>query len=133
MYYTRVKIINKYYCVSVEKTSTTEQYNTIEQTHCLLCYFSNKLIIFFADGYTTDDIEFFWQGGEEAAVTGVPALELPQFSIIETRLVTKKVVFTTGKTHLHRYQIAFTQMQCLPKLLFSIMSLFLWYVEKCFF
>ncbi|KAG8558014.1 hypothetical protein GDO81_016820, partial [Engystomops pustulosus] len=46
-------------------------------------------------GYTTDDIEFFWQGGEEAAVTGVPALELPQFSIIETRLVTKKVVFTT--------------------------------------
>ncbi|XP_077321315.1 gamma-aminobutyric acid receptor subunit beta-4-like [Lithobates pipiens] len=47
-------------------------------------------------GYTTDDIEFFWQGGEEVAVTGVSALELPQFTIIETRLVTKKVVFTTG-------------------------------------
>nr|DBA21715.1 TPA: hypothetical protein GDO54_018317 [Pyxicephalus adspersus] len=47
-------------------------------------------------GYTTDDIEFFWQGGEEVAVTGVSDLELPQFTIIETRLVTKKVVFTTG-------------------------------------
>ncbi|XP_075429200.1 gamma-aminobutyric acid receptor subunit beta-4-like isoform X2 [Ascaphus truei] len=47
-------------------------------------------------GYTTDDIEFFWQGGEEVAVTGVSALELPQFTIIETRLVSKKVVFTTG-------------------------------------
>ncbi|XP_041430891.1 uncharacterized protein LOC108700058 isoform X1 [Xenopus laevis] len=47
-------------------------------------------------GYTIDDIKFFWQGGEEVAVTGVSALELPQFTIIETRLVSKNVVFTTG-------------------------------------
>ncbi|XP_069469164.1 gamma-aminobutyric acid receptor subunit beta-4 isoform X2 [Ambystoma mexicanum] len=47
-------------------------------------------------GYTTDDIEFFWQGEDNSAVTGVEALELPQFTIIEQRLVSKKVVFTTG-------------------------------------
>ncbi|XP_006007588.1 gamma-aminobutyric acid receptor subunit beta-4 isoform X1 [Latimeria chalumnae] len=47
-------------------------------------------------GYTTDDIVFFWQGGEKAAVTGVDQLELPQFSIVEQRLVSRKVAFTTG-------------------------------------
>ncbi|OWK64624.1 Gamma-aminobutyric acid receptor subunit beta-1 [Lonchura striata] len=31
-------------------------------------------------GYTTDDIEFYWNGGE-SAVTGVNNIELPQFSI----------------------------------------------------
>ncbi|XP_058845003.1 gamma-aminobutyric acid receptor subunit beta-4-like isoform X2 [Acipenser ruthenus] len=46
-------------------------------------------------GYTTDDIVFFWQGGNNA-VTGVDRLELPQFSIMELRLVSKEVVFATG-------------------------------------
>ncbi|XP_041111470.1 gamma-aminobutyric acid receptor subunit beta-4-like isoform X2 [Polyodon spathula] len=46
-------------------------------------------------GYTTDDIVFFWQGGD-SAVTGVDRLELPQFSIMELRLVSKEVVFATG-------------------------------------
>ncbi|XP_043913543.1 gamma-aminobutyric acid receptor subunit beta-4 [Protopterus annectens] len=46
-------------------------------------------------GYTTDDIVFFWQGGDNA-VTGVEKLELPQFTIVETRLVTRQVAFTTG-------------------------------------
>ncbi|XP_076157050.1 gamma-aminobutyric acid receptor subunit beta-4 [Alosa pseudoharengus] len=46
-------------------------------------------------GYTTDDIVFFWQGGD-TAVTGVDKLELPQFSIIELRLVSREVKFTTG-------------------------------------
>uniref|UniRef100_A0A673LSQ6 Gamma-aminobutyric acid receptor subunit beta-4-like n=1 Tax=Sinocyclocheilus rhinocerous TaxID=307959 RepID=A0A673LSQ6_9TELE len=36
-------------------------------------------------GYTTDDIVFFWQGGDNA-VTGVDKLELPQFSIVELHL-----------------------------------------------
>lgn len=48
------------------------------------------------DGYTTDDIEFYWQGGE-AAVTGVTRIELPQFSIVDYKLVSKNVVFSTGK------------------------------------
>ncbi|XP_029463197.1 gamma-aminobutyric acid receptor subunit beta-4 isoform X2 [Rhinatrema bivittatum] len=46
-------------------------------------------------GYTTDDIEFFWQG-DDNAVTGVDSLELPQFTIIEQKLVSKKVDFATG-------------------------------------
>ncbi|XP_030065520.1 gamma-aminobutyric acid receptor subunit beta-4 isoform X1 [Microcaecilia unicolor] len=46
-------------------------------------------------GYTTDDIEFFWQG-DDNAVTGVDSLELPQFTIIQQKLVTKKVEFATG-------------------------------------
>ncbi|KAL0618807.1 Gamma-aminobutyric acid receptor subunit beta-3, partial [Plecturocebus cupreus] len=35
-------------------------------------------------GYTTDDIEFYWRGGDKA-VTGVERIELPQFSIVEHR------------------------------------------------
>ncbi|XP_028923481.1 gamma-aminobutyric acid receptor subunit beta-4 isoform X1 [Ornithorhynchus anatinus] len=46
-------------------------------------------------GYTIDDIVFFWQGND-SAVTGIEVLELPQFTIIEQRLVTREVVFTTG-------------------------------------
>uniref|UniRef100_A0AAY4BVF6 Gamma-aminobutyric acid type A receptor beta4 subunit n=1 Tax=Denticeps clupeoides TaxID=299321 RepID=A0AAY4BVF6_9TELE len=46
-------------------------------------------------GYTTDDIVFFWQG-DDKAVTGVDKLELPQFSIMELRLVSREVKFTTG-------------------------------------
>ncbi|KAL4641643.1 gamma-aminobutyric acid receptor subunit beta-1-like [Arapaima gigas] len=45
-------------------------------------------------GYTTDDIEFYWKGGN--AVTGVDNIELPQFSIINYKTLSKKVVFTTG-------------------------------------
>ncbi|NXC83909.1 GBRB4 protein, partial [Cercotrichas coryphoeus] len=48
-----------------------------------------------ADGYTVDDIVFFWQGND-SAVTGMEVLELPQFTIIEQRLVSREVVFTTG-------------------------------------
>ncbi|EPQ01395.1 Gamma-aminobutyric acid receptor subunit beta-1 [Myotis brandtii] len=47
------------------------------------------------DGYTTDDIEFYWNGGE-GAVTGVNKIELPQFSIVDYKMVSKKVEFTTG-------------------------------------
>ncbi|XP_030429065.1 gamma-aminobutyric acid receptor subunit beta-2 isoform X5 [Gopherus evgoodei] len=46
-------------------------------------------------GYTTDDIEFYWRGGDNA-VTGVTKIELPQFSIVDFKLVTKNVVFSTG-------------------------------------
>ncbi|KAJ0004322.1 hypothetical protein NQD34_010536 [Periophthalmus magnuspinnatus] len=46
-------------------------------------------------GYTTDDIVFFWQGGN-SAVTGVDKLELPQFSIVDIRLVSREVRFITG-------------------------------------
>lgn len=52
------------------------------------------------DGYTTDDIVFFWQGGD-SAVTGVDKLELPQFSIMELHLVSREVRFTTGKAAWH--------------------------------
>ena len=40
---------------------------------------------------------FFWQGGD-SAVTGVDKLELPQFSIVALRLVSREVRFTTGTT-----------------------------------
>lgn len=53
-----------------------------------------------SDGYTTDDIEFYWRGGDKA-VTGVERIELPQFSIVEHRLVSRNVVFATGKCRGH--------------------------------
>lgn len=56
-----------------------------------LCFFIS------ADGYTVDDIVFFWQGND-SAVTGMEMLELPQFTIIEQRLVSREVVFTTGES-----------------------------------
>ncbi|XP_078075603.1 gamma-aminobutyric acid receptor subunit beta-1-like isoform X2 [Mustelus asterias] len=46
-------------------------------------------------GYTTDDIEFQWTGGNYA-VTGVEKIELPQFSIVEYKMVSKRAVFATG-------------------------------------
>ncbi|XP_076004783.1 gamma-aminobutyric acid receptor subunit beta-3 isoform X3 [Genypterus blacodes] len=46
-------------------------------------------------GYTTDDIEFYWKGGDRA-VTGVTRIELPQFSIVNYKLVSRNVVFSTG-------------------------------------
>ncbi|KAK0136268.1 Gamma-aminobutyric acid receptor subunit beta-3 [Merluccius polli] len=46
-------------------------------------------------GYTTDDIEFYWKGGE-TAVTGVTRIELPQFSIVDYKLVSRNVVFSTA-------------------------------------
>ncbi|XP_049610053.1 gamma-aminobutyric acid receptor subunit beta-3 isoform X2 [Syngnathus scovelli] len=46
-------------------------------------------------GYTTDDIKFYWKGGE-SAVTGVTRIELPQFSIVDYKLVSRNVVFSTG-------------------------------------
>nr|XP_033477333.1 gamma-aminobutyric acid receptor subunit beta-3 isoform X3 [Epinephelus lanceolatus] len=48
-------------------------------------------------GYTTDDIEFYWKGGD-TAVTGVTRIELPQFSIVDYKLVSRNVVFSTGIT-----------------------------------
>lgn len=48
------------------------------------------------DGYTTDDIEFYWRG-EDKAVAGVERIELPQFSIVDYKLIAKKVVFSTGE------------------------------------
>uniref|UniRef100_A0A8C9ZUL5 Gamma-aminobutyric acid type A receptor subunit beta1 n=1 Tax=Sander lucioperca TaxID=283035 RepID=A0A8C9ZUL5_SANLU len=48
-------------------------------------------------GYTTDDIEFYWQGGSNAgSVTGVENIELPQFDIIDYQTLSKKAVFATG-------------------------------------
>ncbi|XP_064424356.1 gamma-aminobutyric acid receptor subunit beta-1 isoform X2 [Latimeria chalumnae] len=46
-------------------------------------------------GYTTDDIKFYWKGGDYA-ITGVEKIELPQFSIVEYKMVSKNVIFTTG-------------------------------------
>lgn len=56
---------------------------------CDLCLSS------FLDGYTTDDIEFYWRGGD-GAVSGVDRIELPQFSIVDYKLISKNVVFSTG-------------------------------------
>ncbi|KAF5894314.1 gamma-aminobutyric acid receptor subunit beta-3 isoform X1, partial [Clarias magur] len=46
-------------------------------------------------GYTTDDIQFYWRGGDNA-VSGVSQIELPQFSIVDYKLVSRNVVFSTG-------------------------------------
>ncbi|MEQ2228430.1 Gamma-aminobutyric acid receptor subunit beta-3 [Ilyodon furcidens] len=48
-------------------------------------------------GYTTDDIEFYWRGGD-GAVSGVDRIELPQFSIVDYKLISKNVVFSTGQS-----------------------------------
>lgn len=80
--------------------------NTCESSHCSLSPSPDFCLD--TDGYTTDDIVFFWQGGE-TAVTGVDKLELPQFSIVDIRLVSREVRFTTGET-VDGYQI-FTPVQ----------------------
>lgn len=54
-----------------------------------------KMFLCSTDGYTTDDIEFYWRGGE-GAVSGVDRIELPQFSIVDYKLISTKVVFSTG-------------------------------------
>lgn len=55
-----------------------------------------------ADGYTTDDIEFYWRGGD-GAVSGVDRIELPQFSIVDYKLISKNVVFSTGTEHRRQF------------------------------
>ena len=54
----------------------------------------DDLFLWLADGYTTDDIEFYWQAGK--SVRGVSNIELPQFSIIDYQTISKKAVFATG-------------------------------------
>ena len=66
----------------------TEAVSSLQQ-HWLSTGFSS------ADGYTTDDIEFYWRGGD-GAVSGVDRIELPQFSIVDYKLISKNVVFSTG-------------------------------------
>lgn len=62
-----------------------------------LCLFASPLVHPpWTDGYTTDDIEFYWKGGD-TAVTGVTRIELPQFSIVDYKLVSRNVVFSTGE------------------------------------
>ena len=56
------------------------------------------------DGYTTDDIEFYWKGGD-TAVTGVTRIELPQFSIVDYKLVSRNVVFSTGQFSIVDYKL----------------------------
>lgn len=56
---------------------------------------SKSFAFYSADGYTTDDIEFYWRGGD-GAVSGVDKIELPQFSIVDYKLISKNVVFSTG-------------------------------------
>ncbi|OXB56280.1 hypothetical protein ASZ78_009140, partial [Callipepla squamata] len=74
-------------------------------------------------GYTTDDIEFYWRGGDNA-VTGVERIELPQFSIVEYRLVSKNVVFATGKYyHLPTWCLIFFCMTITVLLIIVINSL----------
>lgn len=65
-----------------------------------IVFYEYLYIFFFTDGYTTDDIEFYWNGGDKA-ITGVEKIELPQFSIVEYKMVSKKVVFSTGKNLAH--------------------------------
>lgn len=62
----------------------------------VFCFrFAQSRVLPLTDGYTTDDIEFYWRG-DDNAVTGVTKIELPQFSIVDYKLITKKVVFSTG-------------------------------------
>uniref|UniRef100_A0A3Q2YH34 Gamma-aminobutyric acid type A receptor subunit beta4 n=1 Tax=Hippocampus comes TaxID=109280 RepID=A0A3Q2YH34_HIPCM len=78
-------------------------------------------------GYTTDDIVFFWQGGD-SAVTGVDKLELPQFSIVDIRLVSKEVRFTTSYPRLSlsfriKRNIGYFILQTyMPSILITILS-----------
>jgi gamma-aminobutyric acid receptor subunit beta len=65
-------------------------------------------VFLFTDGYTTDDIEFYWRG-DDNAVTGVTKIELPQFSIVDYKLITKKVVFSTGLYQEKGLKVTFSQ------------------------
>ncbi|KAA0717816.1 Gamma-aminobutyric acid receptor subunit beta-1 GABA(A) receptor subunit beta-1 [Triplophysa tibetana] len=58
-------------------------------------YFTVVVNVDVCYGYTTDDIEFYWQGG--SSVTGVENIELPQFDIIDYNILSKKAVFATGE------------------------------------
>uniref|UniRef100_A0A8C6WHD0 Gamma-aminobutyric acid type A receptor beta2 subunit n=1 Tax=Neogobius melanostomus TaxID=47308 RepID=A0A8C6WHD0_9GOBI len=80
-------------------------------------------------GYTTDDIEFYWRGGHNA-VTGVDRIELPQFSIVDHKLIAKKVVFSTGKgvpSSVAEFQVEeehgyFILQTYMPSILITILS-----------
>lgn len=79
-------------CLALRLNFTTQLiYKTFGQPTNMLGY-----IFPIADGYTTDDIEFYWNGGE-SAVSGVNKIELPQFSIIDYKMISKRVEFATGK------------------------------------
>ncbi|CAM9196168.1 unnamed protein product, partial [Lampetra fluviatilis] len=82
-------------------------------------------------GYTTDDLEFYWRGGGGGAVTGVDRVELPQFSVVEYRVVSRRVAFATGTqerhTETHRDRETHTQRQrerqtYMPSTLITILS-----------
>jgi len=81
----------------------------------------------FADGYTVDDIVFFWQGND-SAVTGMEVLELPQFTIIEQRLVSREVVFTTGESlpkrcdGIHEPSVDLGQCGCSSELVSEVLN-----------
>lgn len=83
------------------------------------------------DGYTTDDIEFYWRGGD-GAVSGVDRIELPQFSIVDYKLISKNVVFSTGKsqrTDIYFYAFRFVlilsgQIQCYPQYLALLIEIY---------
>ncbi|CAM9539562.1 unnamed protein product [Lampetra planeri] len=46
-------------------------------------------------GYTTEDIKFYWRGGD-TAITGVGEIKLPQFTIVKHNQVSRNVQFATG-------------------------------------
>ncbi|XP_072190551.1 gamma-aminobutyric acid receptor subunit beta-1 [Excalfactoria chinensis] len=61
------------------------------------------------NGYTTDDIELYWNGGESAG-TGVNKIALPQYSVVDYKMISKKAEFTTGITTV----LTMTTIQCPP-------------------
>uniref|UniRef100_A0A3P9IT18 Gamma-aminobutyric acid type A receptor beta2 subunit a n=1 Tax=Oryzias latipes TaxID=8090 RepID=A0A3P9IT18_ORYLA len=73
-------------------------------------------------GYTTDDIEFYWRGGE-GAVSGVDRIELPQFSIVDYKLISKNVVFSTVSRNIQQRNIGYFILQTyMPSILITILS-----------
>lgn len=83
-----------HHIITVVSRTCEFSYCTSVLSISLIC-FEHSYVFPLADGYTTDDIEFYWRG-DDNAVTGVTKIELPQFSIVDYKLITKKVVFSTG-------------------------------------
>lgn len=73
----------------------------IKLLHTVLYTWLIYIIYIWTDGYTTDDIQFYWRGGDNA-VSGVSQIELPQFSIVDYKLVSRNVVFSTGEVLQHQ-------------------------------
>lgn len=54
----------------------------------------NKIL--FTDSYTTSDLQYFLQGGENNAITGIKELHHPQFEVKSLEVTVLNISLNTG-------------------------------------